>query len=79
MAKRVRGSSTGRPIMVLLDLLGGEADAAGLVHGGHHLLGEAEQWRRPTHERFRKESYHYSMYQLQSRMVDGTARKRDRR
>ena len=43
------------------------------------LLGEAEQWRRPTHERFRKESYHFSMNQLQSRMEDGTARKRDRR
>ena len=43
------------------------------------LLSEAEQWSRPTQERFRKESYHVAMYQMQSRMVDGTARKRDRR
>ena len=43
------------------------------------LLAEAEQWSRPTDERFRKESYHVAMYQMQSRMLDGTARKRDRR
>ncbi|MFZ9278655.1 MAG: vWA domain-containing protein [Candidatus Limnocylindrus sp.] len=43
------------------------------------LLNEAEQWNRPTHERFRKESYHFAMYKMQSRMEDGTARKRDRR
>lgn len=43
------------------------------------LLAEADQWGRPTHERFRKESYHYSMNMMQSRMKDGTARKRDRR
>lgn len=43
------------------------------------LLSEAEQWSRPTQERFRKESFHGAMYMMQSRMVDGTARKRDRR
>ena len=43
------------------------------------LLAEANQWSRPTHERFRKESFHSAMYTLQSRMEDGTARKRDRR
>jgi len=43
------------------------------------LLSEAEQWSRPTHERFRKESFHGAMYMMQSRMEDGTARKRDRR
>jgi len=43
------------------------------------LLAEAEQWSRPTDERFRKKSYHVAMYQMQSRMLDGTARKRDRR
>lgn len=43
------------------------------------LLAEADQWSRPTHERFRKESYHVAMYKMQSRMEDGTARKRDRR
>jgi hypothetical protein len=43
------------------------------------LLAEAEQWSRPAEESFRKESYHFSMFQRQSRMEDGTARKRDRR
>lgn len=43
------------------------------------LLSEAEQWSVPTHERFRKESYHVAMYKMQSRMEDGSARKRDRR
>jgi Ca-activated chloride channel family protein len=43
------------------------------------LLAEADQWSRPTHERFRKESFHSAMYMMQSRMEDGTARKRDRR
>ena len=43
------------------------------------LLAEADQWSRPTHERFRKESFHGAMYKMQSRMEDGTARKRDRR
>jgi len=43
------------------------------------LVAEADQWSRPTHERFRKESYHVAMYKMQSRMEDGTARKRDRR
>ncbi|NQW55285.1 MAG: VWA domain-containing protein [Chloroflexi bacterium] len=43
------------------------------------LLSEAEQWSRPAHERLRKESYHYSQNMMQSRMEDGSARKRDRR
>ena len=55
---------------------GDDRELAKLVTG---LLAEADQWSRPTHERFRKESYHVAMYQMQSRMEDGTARKRDRR
>ncbi len=55
---------------------GDDRELAKLVTG---LLAEADQWSRPTHERFRKESYHYSMNMMQSRMEDGTARKRDRR
>ncbi|MFM9165248.1 MAG: hypothetical protein ACKOQO_00290, partial [Candidatus Limnocylindrus sp.] len=43
------------------------------------LIAEANQWSRPTHERFRKESYHLAMNMMQSRWEDGTARKRDRR
>jgi len=55
---------------------GDDRELAKLVTG---LLAEADQWSRPTHERFRKESYHGAMYKMQSRMEDGTARKRDRR
>lgn len=43
------------------------------------LLAEAQQWSSPTEEHFRKESFHTAMYMMQTRMEDGTARKRDRR